>query len=184
MQRVCVSASRCEPALESSSTMSARFLGPTRLLAGSKLREEPDRRWSLQQGLERLGALGSFLARLGVSLAAIRFCAAAIATSTASFRSSRTASISARAIFSSASFMRRSTCSFSDWRVSTARVSACLAASAMMLSTSVTTSPSLRRLSASSFSASFRSRRTSSSSLLIRSARASSSFATFLWTPR
>src|SRR4026209_97005 len=63
----------------------------------------------------------SFLARSGVSLAAIRFCADAIATSTASFRSSRTASISARAIFSSASFMRRSKCSFSDWRVSAVR---------------------------------------------------------------
>jgi len=41
--------------------MSARFLGPTRLLARSKLREEPDGRWSLQQRLERLGALGDEL---------------------------------------------------------------------------------------------------------------------------
>jgi hypothetical protein len=41
--------------------MSARFLAPTRLLARSKLREEPGRRWSLQQGLERFGALGDEL---------------------------------------------------------------------------------------------------------------------------
>src|SRR3989337_2325354 len=46
---------------DSSSTMSARFLAPTRLLARSKLREEPGRRWSLQQGLERLGVLGDEL---------------------------------------------------------------------------------------------------------------------------
>ena len=44
-----------------SSTMSAMFLAPTRLLARSKLREELGRRWSLQQGLERLGALGDEL---------------------------------------------------------------------------------------------------------------------------
>jgi hypothetical protein len=65
-------------------------------------------------------------------VAVIRFCAAAIAASTASLRSSRTASISARAIFPSASFMRRSKYSFSDWRVSAASVSVCLAASAVM----------------------------------------------------
>ena len=40
--------------------MSARFLGPTWLLARSKLRKEPDRRWSLQVAARAIMLSGIF----------------------------------------------------------------------------------------------------------------------------